>query len=196
MKAIVYIHGKGGTAEEAGHYEALFPEHKVFGFDYKAETPWDAEKEFTEYFCSIREDYDSITIVANSIGAFFTLVSLSREQIEKAYFISPIVDMERLITAMMKSADVSECMLEKAGTVETESGDTLSWDYLSWVRRNPIKWNTPTSILYAQNDALQSFETVSAFSKGIGAELTIMENGEHWFHTKEQMAFLDEWILR
>jgi hypothetical protein len=26
------------------------------------------------------------------------------------------------------------------------------------------------------------------------AELTVMEDGEHWFHTEEQMRFLDEWI--
>ena len=24
--------------------------------------------------------------------------------------------------------------------------------------------------------------------------LTVMEGGEHWFHTEEQMRFLDEWI--
>jgi len=26
--------------------------------------------------------------------------------------------------------------------------------------------------------------------------LTVMKGGEHWFHTKEQMAFLDAWIKR
>lgn len=24
--------------------------------------------------------------------------------------------------------------------------------------------------------------------------LTVMENGEHWFHTDEQLAFLDIWM--
>ena len=28
------------------------------------------------------------------------------------------------------------------------------------------------------------------------AELTVMEDGEHWFHTGEQMRFLDDWIRR
>ena len=27
-----------------------------------------------------------------------------------------------------------------------------------------------------------------------GAGLTVMEGGEHWFHTKEQMRFLDRWM--
>ena len=26
------------------------------------------------------------------------------------------------------------------------------------------------------------------------AKLTVMTGGEHWFHTEEQMRFLDEWI--
>jgi len=196
MKAIIYIHGKGGTSEEAKHYEALFSEYKVFGFDYKAQTPWNAGKEFTEYFRSIQKGFDSVTIIANSIGAFFALVSLGREKIEKAYFISPIVNMEKLITDMMGWANVTESMLEDAGTIETEFGETLSWEYLSWIRKHPIEWNTPTSILYGQNDTLQSFETISSFSKEIDAELSIMENGDHWFHTAEQMAFLDRWISR
>jgi len=194
MKAVVYIHGKGGTAEEAKHYEALFPEYKVFGFDYKAQTPWNARNEFIEYFHSIQKDFDSVTIIANSIGAFFVLVSLGREQIEKAYFISPIVNMEKLITDVMRWANVTERMLEDAGTIETEFGETLSWEYLCWIRKHPIKWNTTTSILYGQNDTLQSFKTIASFSKEIGAELTIMENGEHWFHTEDQMSFLDKWI--
>jgi hypothetical protein len=33
------------------------------------------------------------------------------------------------------------------------------------------------------------------FAEKHHAGLTVMENGEHWFHTEEQMAFLDKWIL-
>jgi hypothetical protein len=29
-----------------------------------------------------------------------------------------------------------------------------------------------------------------------GAELTVMEEGEHWFHTDEQMRFLDNWVMK
>lgn len=30
---IVYVHGKGGSAEEAEHFKPLFPESEVVGFD-------------------------------------------------------------------------------------------------------------------------------------------------------------------
>jgi len=43
---------------------------------------------------------------------------------------------------------------------------------------------------------MTSCETISAFVRLTGAGLTVMKGGEHWFHTKEQMAFLDAWIKR
>ncbi|MCI7759501.1 MAG: alpha/beta hydrolase, partial [[Eubacterium] saphenum] len=39
-----------------------------------------------------------------------------------------------------------------------------------------------------------SIETVSEFAEKTGAILTVMNDGEHWFHTDEQMEFLDNWI--
>ena len=39
---VVYVHGKGGPAQEAEHYKALFPDCEVIGFDYRSQTPWEA----------------------------------------------------------------------------------------------------------------------------------------------------------
>ena len=64
------------------------------------------------------------------------------------------------------------------------------------MRNHPIDWKVPTSILYGSRDNLTSFETISDFAKNHGATLTVMENGEHWFHTAEQMRFLDDWIRK
>lgn len=38
--------------------------------------------------------------------------------------------------------------------------------------------------------------TMQRFAKKHNAALTVMERGEHWFHTAEQMRFLDEWIRK
>ncbi len=105
--------------------------------------------------------------------------------------------MERLICDMISWAGASESELCERKTIETSFGETLSWEYLSYVRNHPIKvgdWRVPTEILYADGDTLTSLETVTAFAEMHGAGLTIMKNGEHWFHTPEQMAFLDAWI--
>ena len=50
--------------------------------------------------------------------------------------------------------------------------------------------------LYGSNDNLTSFETVRAFVEKRGATLTVMEHGEHRFHTDEQMQSLDDWIRK
>lgn len=41
---------------------------------------------------------------------------------------------------------------------------------------------------------LQSIDTMNDFVQKTGAGLTVMEGGEHWFHTEEQMRFLDKWM--
>lgn len=195
MKQIViYVHGKGGTADEARHYQPLFAESDVIGFDYKSPNPWEAKREFSEFYDLQTKGYDSVILVANSIGAFFSMNALSEKKISKALFISPIVNMEKLITDMMIWANVTEDELCSKKEISTDFGETLSWEYLCYVREHPIKWNIPTCILYGANDNLTSIETVSEFAEQTGAILTVMNDGEHWFHTDEQMEFLDNWI--
>lgn len=191
---VIYIHGKGGNADESQHYKSLFKDSNVIGFDYKSQTPWEAKEEFPAFFDAHKNGYDSIILIANSIGAFFTLSSLSDKQIDKILLISPIVNMEKLICDMMIWANVSEKELYEKHEIVTEFGETLSWEYLCYARKNPIKWNIPTYILYGEKDNLTSIETITKFSAEIDAELTVMQGGEHWFHTDEQMNYLDNWI--
>ena len=195
MKQIViYVHGKGGTAEEAKHYQPLFAESDVIGFDYKSQNPWEAKREFPDFYDLHSKGYDSVILVANSIGAFFSMNALAEKNISKALFISPIVNMERLITDMMVWSNVTEDELCSKKEIYTDFGETLSWEYLCYVRKHPINWNIPTCILYGANDNLTSLETVSEFAEQTGAIFTVMNDGEHWFHTDEQMEFLDNWI--
>ena len=193
-KLVIYVHGKGGTAEEAKHYQTLFVESDVIGFDYKSQNPWEAKREFSDFYDLHSKEYNSVILVANSIGAFFSMHALAEKKISKALFISPISNMEKLITNMMIWSNVTEEELCRKKEISTGFGETLSWEYLCYVRKHPIKWNIPTCILYGANDNLTSFETVSGFAEQIGASLTVMNDGEHWFHTNEQMEFLDNWI--
>ena len=45
--AVIYIHGKYGTAKEAEHYKKFFNEADIIGFEYTSEYPWDFQKEFS-----------------------------------------------------------------------------------------------------------------------------------------------------
>ena len=194
-KAILYVHGKGGTAQEAEHYKSLFPEYDVFGMDYKYFTPWETKGEIYNEVESLHKKYSEIILIANSIGALFSMNAQIEGLITKAYFISPIVNMEKLITNMMMWANVTEAELKEKQTIETTFGETLSWEYLTYIRNNPIHWNVQTSILYGTKDNLTTLETVTEFAQKHNAKLTVMDGGEHWFHTAEQMKFLNNWII-
>ena len=131
----LHLNGKGGNANEAEHYKPFFAESDVIGFDYQAQNPWEAQKEFSSFFEVHSQVYDSVTLIANSIGAFFSMSALTKKQVAQAILISPVVNMEKLIVDMMMWANVTE------------------------------------------------------------EELRIKKkDGEHWFHTEEQMEFLDDWI--
>ena len=196
MDAVLYIHGKGGSAVESGHYKPLFPDCMVTGLDYQTFTPWETGKEIRSAVKALKDIHENIVLIANSIGAYFSMNADIDGLIQKAYFISPIVDMEKLIVDMMTCAKVTETELKARGVIHTEFGEDLSWDYLAYVRSHPVEWTAPTKILYGGKDNLTSLETISRFAKAHNADLTVMEDGEHWFHTEEQMKFLDDWIQR
>ena len=194
MDAVIYIHGKGGSAEEAEHYNLLFPSCNVIGLEYKSFTPWEAGMEIHAAVKELNAGYDRIILIANSIGAYFSMNADIERYVTHAFFISPIVDMEKLISDMMGWAGITESELQKNGTIHTDFGEDLSWEYLSYVREHPVNWNVPTDILYGSADNLTSIDTMTAFAQAHHANLTVMENGEHWFHTEEQMQFLDNWL--
>ena len=143
---------------------------------------------------SQRRRCDRLTLIANSIGAFFSLLSLDETLVDVADLISPVVDMEKLICNMMKWANVTERELAERQEIPTAFGETLSWRYLCYVREHPVSWRIPTRILYGERDELTDMQTIAAFAERTGAELTVMPGGEHWFHTDAQMRFLDDWI--
>ena len=193
--AVIYVHGKDGSANEANHYKQFFNDnYEVIGFDYKSKFPWQAKEEFQKYFDFIIPKYNEILLIGNSIGAYFSMISLSGKQIKKAMFISPIVNMENVILNMMKWENVSEEELEDKKIINTSFGESLLWEYLSYVRRNSIIWDIPTSILYGEKDDITPLKTINNFANKINANLTIMSDGEHWFHTEEQISFLDSWF--
>lgn len=194
--AVVFIHGKGGNAKEADHYCSLFKECDVYGFDYKNDTPWETKSEFLSEIESLHRKYRNLVLIACSIGAYFSMNADIDSMIQKAYFISPIVNMEKLITDMMQWANVSEERLQKEKQIETSFGETLSLEYLTYVRKHPVHWEVPTDILYGEKDNLTSIHTMEDFVRDHAASLTVMKDGEHWFHTKEQMEFLDQWIRK
>ena len=44
--------------------------------------------------------------------------------------------------------------------IETSFEYLLSWEYLTYVRNNPINWYIPTNILFADKDNMTSVNTM------------------------------------
>ena len=95
---------------------------------------------------------------------------------------------------MMGWAGVSEEQLAREGSIPTDFGQTLSWEYLEYVRAHPIlRWPAPTEILYGGRDHLTDREAIEAFARRFACRLTVEPEGEHWFHTPDQLAAADRW---
>lgn len=208
-KLFLYVHGKHSRKEEAEYFAPIaercgyqtlsfdLPEH---GERAKESYPCSVQngvRDLNEIYSFIKDKYSSISLYACSLGAYFSLVAFQEVKFDRCLFLSPILDMERLIRNMMKWSDISEDELKKIGEYQTSFGEKLSWDYYEYVQNNPVKrWNGPTFILYGENDNLTEREVLDSFARNHNCDVTIMPNGEHYFHTQEQLDFLDDWLQR
>lgn len=84
---ILYVHGKGGSAGESKHYKPLFPDDEVIGLDYHTFSPWETGQEIRSAVNELARTHEDICLIANSIGAFFSMNAGIDGLIRKAYFI-------------------------------------------------------------------------------------------------------------
>ena len=205
----LYIHCKMGCKEEAARFaEIVCPKgYQVLSIDLPGHgertgemewfVPWEVVPELKAVYGFAQQRWKKISLYANSIGAYFSLLAFQKAKLEKSLFVSPILYMEKLIRDMMGWAGVTQEQLKEVGETPTAFGETLSWKYLTYAAENRItKWDSPTAILYAGQDYLTARKTVDDFAQRFGCMVTVMENGEHWFHTEEQLAVLDAWLQR
>lgn len=204
-KVYFYVHGKNGCKKEAERFAYTaceegwqvlaidLPEHGARRSSPEKLLPWVAVPEIQAVYARMKPVWAHIRLYGVSIGAWLSMQALQCDAPEKALFVSPVADMEDLITHMMQWANVTEEQLKQAGEISTSFGETLSWEYLCWVREHPLRWKVPTQVLYGDQDNLTSRTAIERFRQQSGAHLTIVEDGEHWFHTPVQMAVLQSW---
>lgn len=136
-----------------------------------------------------------VGLFAVSMGAYFSLLACGGRRIERAWFLSPVVDMGALIHSMMTWFDVTPERLEREGAVPTPMGQTLYWDYFCYVLDHPIRcWPIPTEILVGERDTLCDRAVTAAFAERFSCRLRTAEHAEHWFHTQEDLSALTGWL--
>ncbi len=206
-KLYIYVHGLCGCKEEAESFSSIvcprgwqvlsldLPGHGERKHDTDGFVPWQVVPELQSVLAYAQTRWERIAVRATSIGAWFCMMSFENEPLERCLFVSPVPDMNYLIENMMRQAGITDEQLKKEQIISTQSGQALSWKYLTYVREHPIvNWEKPTRILYAENDNLIDLSVVDDFSRRFHCHLTIMKGGEHWFHTPEQLAVLHSWI--
>ena len=165
-KVYLYVHGKNGSKEEAldfaelacpAGYQVLaldLPEHGERKNAPERLLPWVVLPELQLIYQYAKVHWRSVSLRATSIGAWFSMLALQAKPLRSALLLSPVVDMEDLITNMMQWANASEAQLKEVGEISTDFDETLSWQYLCWVREHPYQWKVPTQVLYGAKDNL------------------------------------------
>ena len=208
-KLFVAVHGNMSNKEDEViaifAEEALARGYQVLSFDL----PEHGERKSEPYPCSVqncvrdlgiimnyaRTISDDISLFACSMGAYFSLLAFHDAALGRCLFLSPVLDMERLIRNMMVWKGVTEENLEAEKDIPIPNGPALSWDYFSYVKAHPVtRWNKQTDILYGTEDNITERDVVMAFCSKFGCKLTVLENGEHFFYSSEQLSFYRKWL--
>lgn len=203
----LYIHGKNGNKEEVEQFADIFIEKglQIFSIDLPehgdrkeekiALEPWNVVPELQMIMNYLKENWNRVYIIGNSIGCWFSLLAFQDESIEKGLFIAPILNMEQLIKNMMKWASVTENELKNKKKIETSFGETLSWEYYNYTRDNPIDiWNVATKILYPEKDSMTDIEVMKKFVEKFSSQLTVLHGAEHYIHKPKEIEFLRDWL--
>ena len=208
-KILIEVHGnysgKEDTVIDMMARTAVSGGYQALSFDL----PMHGERQDDNYECNpencvsdLKAVYDyagtissEISLFACSIGAYFSLLAYHDFFLGQSLFLSPIVNMERLINNMMKTYGISEERLNNEGRIQLPDGQVLDYDYYRYVKENPVSfdWRSPTSILYGSKDDLSEWKEISGFSSRYKAPVTVLEGGEHFFHTDEQLRTFDSW---
>ena len=204
----LFLHGKQGCKEEGLDFAELacpkgwqvcsidMPEHGQRQGGPEQLVPWTVVPELEAVMNYARSHWSQVALRANSIGTWFAMQAFAKTPPVRSLFVSPILDMAELIRTMMGWAGVTEADLEARGEIATSFGEILSWRYRQYAMDHPItRWDSPTAVLCGGLDNLTPCSTAEAFAVRFHADLTVMEDGEHWFHTPEQLDVLRRWTL-
>jgi uncharacterized protein len=185
--------------------EAIEKGYQVLSFDL----PEHGDRKGEDYACKVQNCIrdltaimgfakavsSNISVFACSMGAYFNLLAFKDLPLKQCLFLSPILNMERIINNMMARCNVIEDRLKAEKAIITPTGSTFYWDYYCYVKSHPIDtWNKPTAILYGSDDNTCEFDVVSDFVQRYHCKLDILEHGEHYFHTDEHLHFYRLWL--
>lgn len=207
-KMIIAAHGSHSSkiddciwilAEEAAlrGYQVLsfdLPQHGERVYETDLIMPDECVRELNMMYSYAVNHARTVSVFGCSMGAYFELLSFADAKIERAWFLSPVTDMERIIHNLMAYCHITEEEFKEKIKVENDR-ELLYYPYYEYVKKHPIsKWNHKTYILRGENDTLCEYDYVRDFAERFGCELTEQKDGEHWFHTDSELDFFRSWL--
>jgi hypothetical protein len=206
-RAYLFAHGKMSSKEAAaGFAEAAqskgfqtvsfdLPEHGERKGELYACTAENGVRDLATVTRYVDGRWKSVNLYACSLGAYFSLVAFQGRAFGKCLLQSPVLDMERLIQNMMGWFGVTEADLARRLEIPTPMGETLSWDYYTYVRNHPIRdWPSPTSIIWGELDNLTERSVVDSFVRRFGCALEMVPGAEHPLMRPSDAAAVSRWI--
>ncbi|QLQ16700.1 MAG: alpha/beta hydrolase [Micropruina sp.] len=154
----------------------------------------DAATKLSEIWDWASNNFDSLTVFATSMGAYLTLVTAPQDRLDRAEFLSTVVDMKGLVEGLMAAVGVSGDELRARGRVETPD-EPLEWDQFDFTTTHQVgQWKVPTRILRGEEDDVVAEQSIRHFCARLGADLTVVPGAAHYFHTPADLAALDRWL--
>ena len=190
-RVYIYVHGMNGSKDDAEAFAQMAERFglQVLSVDVRSFDPVNTLPELEGVYSFAADRWENVSLYGMSLGAWFSMVCFRDKPIARTLLVSPVVSMKSLIERMMAAANVTPEQLRQQGTIEN-----LSWEYYSFACANELtRWESPTRIAYAERDDIVPRSDINAFLAKFGASLQVMPNGEHWFHTPEQLQFLRNW---
>lgn len=190
---VIRIAAEAAAAKDCQTLSFDLPRHGQRQEDARLCSPQNCVEDLRQIFAYATTLASDVSLFGCSIGAYFSMLAYADTDIRKALFLSPVVDLVRIIRNMMTWASVSEARLQAEGEIVTPA-KTLYWDDYQYVLRHPLRWNAPTALLYGGQDTLCEADDVRRFAESTGARLTTRQEAGHFFHTPAQLAALRQWL--
>ena len=161
--------------------------------DDKAFTPMDASPEVRAFARLARSQSTEVSLLANSIGAYFSLCDTPAGTFERAWLISPLLDLEYYIRDIMAEYSVSDEQLEAQTVIDTPRG-VLERSYLRFVEEHPARLNAPSWMIRGDQDEMVPLNALSRFVGAPGVELVQVEGGQHFLGQPPHLDTVVAWF--
>ena len=161
--------------------------------DDKAFNPMEASPEVRTFARLARSQSTEVSLLANSIGAYFSLCDTPAGTFKHAWLVSPLLDLEYYIRDMMAEYSVTDEQLEAQTVIHTRRG-VLDWPYLRFVEEHPVKLDTPSWMIRGDQDEVVPLDTLSRFVGAPGVELVQVEGGQHFLGRPPHLDTVVAWF--